>query len=115
MNKKRLAIFVLILIIIIAVVCTIILNVNKKDDNKDQKENFKTYTEEEWKQFATDYYESAESKTPANVKIITDGVDFVVAEIYEDNSSEYVERYTIDYKTGVGYNLKGEQVELKLK
>lgn len=115
MNKKRLAIFVLILIIIIAVVCTIILNVNKKDDNKDQKENVKTYTEEQWKEFATDYFENAESRTPANVKIITDGVDFVVAEIYEEGSTEYVERYTIDYKTGVGHNLKGEQIELKLK
>lgn len=115
MNKKRLAIFVLILIIIITVVCTIILNVNKKEDNKDQKESLKTYTEEEWKQFATNYYESVESKVPSNIKIITDGIDFVVAEIYEDNSLEYVERYTIDYKTGIGYNLKGEPVELKLK
>jgi len=75
MNKKRLAIFVLILIVIIAVVCTIILNGNKKEDNKGQKENIKTYTEAEWKEFATN----------------------------------------IDYKTGSGYNLKGEPIQLELK
>ncbi len=115
MNKKRLAIFVLILIVIIAVVCTIILNGNKKEDNKGQKENIKTYTEAEWKEFATNYYESVASKTPSDVKIITDGVDFVVAEIYEDGVLEYIERYTIDYKTGSGYNLKGEPIQLELK
>lgn len=116
MNKKRLAVFVLILIIIVAIVCTIVLNINKENDNEGSKEKTKTYTEEQWKEFATEYYEKSNSKVPSNVKIITDGVDFVVAEIYDDTSStEYIERYTIDYKTGIGYNITGEVVEFKLK
>lgn len=118
MNKKRFVIFIGILIcIIVAVIVTINLNKNNNDESIETQENVKTYTDDEWKEYASAFYQKSTENTPVDIKLYTDGVDVMIIEIYDTNeeNANFVERYNLNYKTGVGTDLKGNKVDLELK
>lgn len=121
MNKKRLTISVLILCIIIATVVLLIVNLNKNNDKinnsgKNQEENYKEYTTAEWKEYANNYYVETTGDLPVDIKLYSDGSDVMIIEIYDNAEGiNYVEKYTVDYKTGIGTDIQGNEVNLNLK
>lgn len=119
MNKKRFITFIAIIVCIV-VAFVVIVNLNKNtNDNKDNietQENIKTYTDDEWKEYASAFYLEQTGKSPVRLRLFTDGADVMIIEIYdsEEENANFIERYNLDYKTGIGTDLEGNKVDLKL-
>lgn len=120
MNKKRLIISLIIfcLIVVLAVVFFYGRNKNKIEEsiNDEQQEQFKEYSTSEWKEHAKNYFEQTTGKTAADIKLYSDNKDIMIIEIYEEEGNvDYTERYNLNYKTGIGTDLHGNEVDIELE
>jgi uncharacterized protein YxeA len=120
MNKKRIIIIVAIILVIIAVLFIYINKDKETSNNLNESETetyVKEYTSSEWKEYARKYYEQGTGNTPVDIQLYTDGKDVMIIEIYDSNdeNSNFVERYNLDYKTGIGVDLQGNDVDLGLE
>ena len=119
MNKKRFITFIAIIVVcVVAIVVIINLNKNTNDnkENTEIQENIKIYTDDEWKEYASAFYFEQTGKNPVRLRLFTDGIDVMIIEIYdsEEENANFIERYNLDYKTGIGTDLEGNKVDLKL-
>lgn len=120
MNKKRLVLSIIVLCLIILGIFMLVKTLNKDnsetDNNNQQNEvSFKEYTTKEWKEYASNFYENTTGNKPGSIKLFTDNSDVMIIEIYENENSEFIQRYNLNYKTGKGTDLQGNQVDLELK
>lgn len=119
MNRKRFIAFIAIVACIIVAIVVVVINLNKKtnDENVQTQENVKTYTDDEWKEYASAFYQEQTGTAPARIRLFTDGTDVMIIEIYdsEEENANFIERYNLDYKTGIGTDIEGNKVDLNLK
>ncbi len=121
MNKKKFATFMIVLIILIAIICVFVFKpkeeeVNPNGENSNTEQSFKKHSSEDWKSAAIKYYESQNGTAPSNVKLYTDDKDLMIIEFLDSDEidAQFIERYVLDYRTGVGTDYKGNPVTLNL-
>lgn len=122
MNKKRLIVSLFIFLVVIGIIIFLIINLNKNNDDKENKgdpqqtHDFKEYTTAEWKEYAKNYYLEKTGNLPADIKLYSDGSDVMIIEIYDNtDESNFVQKYDVNYKTGIGTDMEGNEVNLNLK
>jgi len=53
---------------------------------------------------------------PADIKLYSDGSDVMIIEIYDSTEeTNFVQKYDVNYKTGIGTDMEGNEVNLNLK
>ncbi len=120
MNKKKFATFMIVLIILIAIICVFVFKpkeeVNPNGENSNTEQSFKKHSSEDWKSAAIKYFESQNGTVPFNVKLYTDDKDLMIIEFLDSDEidAQYIERYVLDYRTGVGTDSKGNTVILNI-
>lgn len=122
MNKKRLIISAIVFIVIIGTIILLVVNLNKSNDDKkiedktEKEQEFKEYTTAEWKEYAKNYYFEKTGNMPADIKLYFDGSDVMIIEIYDSTEeTNFVQKYDVNYKTGIGTDMEGNEVNLNLK
>ncbi len=120
MDKKKFATFIVVLVILIAIICVFVFKPkeesNPSGETTSTDQSYKKHSSEDWKSAAIKYYESQNGTAPSNVKLYTDDKDLMIIEFLDSDEidAQFIERYVLDYRTGVGTDYKGNPVTLNL-
>lgn len=121
MNKKKLITSLLVVCLVVVIIIVIVKVTNKPEEETSttgitEEVVESEYTTQEWKDNAKNTFEAATGKTATDIKLYSDNKDIMIIEIYTDgNTTDYTERYNLNYRTGTGTDLSGNTVDLNME